>query len=150
MAAIYKKENGKYRVIYDNPDGADRNQRQKTFNSKKDAEKFLREVEYKRDQNTLLTPKNRTVEEFFNEWIGLYAKANWQGSTYDTNVGIIRNHVIPVLGNMELNKVSPLDIEKFIDSLRSKKFPVLKQRTKVKIMNCLVCHLLRLGTYLLF
>ena len=132
MAAVYQKENGKYRVIYDNPNGIGRNQRQKTFNSKKEAEKFLREVEYKRDQNKLITPKSRTVEDFFNEWVALYAKANWQGKTYDTNLGILKNHIIPVLGKMELNKVCPLDIERFINSLRSKKISGFKAKYKGK------------------
>jgi len=40
MGSIYEKANGKWRVVYDNPDEKERNQQQKTFNLKKDAENF--------------------------------------------------------------------------------------------------------------
>ena len=74
---IYKTESRKYRVVYDNPDKNGRNQRQKTFDTKEEAEKFYADIQYKKIHNKLITPKSKTLKEFFEEWIDLYARQHW-------------------------------------------------------------------------
>lgn len=66
--------------------------------------------------NKLITPKSKTLKEFFQEWIDLYAGQHWQARTYDCNTNIIKNHIYPILGDMELK----FDIEKFLADLRNK------------------------------
>lgn len=124
MATIIQK-NGKYVVVYDNPEETKgvkkRNQRTKTFEKKSDANKFKNEVELKRINNTLVNPTAQTVESFLLEWADMHAKGNWQFHTYTGSVAMIKNHIIPTLGSMELQKVTPKHIDLLFDHLRTKK-----------------------------
>lgn len=48
LSGIYKTSNNKFRVVYDNPDEKGRNQRQATFDTLEEAEKFKVDIEYKK------------------------------------------------------------------------------------------------------
>ncbi len=121
MATI-RKRNGKHVVIYDYIDEkGERRQKWKTFATKPDAQKFKVKIEHEKLNNEFVRPTEQTLETFLNEWIEIHAKAYWQFNTYTGALGMIKNHIIPTLGNKELQKITPKDVEMLYDSLRSKK-----------------------------
>jgi len=122
MATIINK-NGRYSVVfyYTNEFGV-RKQKWKSFKLKKDAIVYKKLIET--DNNSETNKKtnknshNKTVAEYLYEWIDVYSKSNWQFSQYMSVQLLMKNHIIPNIGKLELQKVTPLDIEKFYNKLR--------------------------------
>jgi len=55
------------------------------------------------------------------EWVEVHAKAKWQYSTYTGSLGMIKNHIVPLIGHIGLQDVTPRDIDMMFDKLRDKK-----------------------------
>ena len=105
MATI-KKRGSKYAVIYDYRDAqGQRHQKWESFASKADAEKFRRKVEYKKSCDSLLTPCSQTVAEYLMQWVNVYGKAKWSFSMYTSSLALIRNHILPEIGQIPLQKL---------------------------------------------
>ena len=110
MAAIVKRKN-KYHVVYDYIDDYGiRKQKWKACNSKKESDKFKIEIESKKLIGEFVVPDEKTVESFLEEWVELYSKTHWQHSQYSTVKGMLKNHVFPIIGNMNIQDVTPMHI----------------------------------------
>ncbi len=121
MATIRKRKD-KYVVIYDYTDEhGKRKQKWETVDTKEEAKKRKSQIELDKSNNQFVNPVSQTVESFLMEWADIHGKANWQCHTYTINMGLIKNHIIPYIGATDMQKVTPRDIEKLYDTLRSKK-----------------------------
>lgn len=130
MATIRKRKD-KYIVIYDYLDDAGkRKQKWVTCASKQEAQKLKIKVEHDKINNSFIVPSKQTLESFLYEWVELHAKAHWQYNTYTSSIGMIKNHIIPTLGNKSVQDISPKDIEKLYDTLRNKKLSTIRQCDK--------------------
>lgn len=138
MATI-RKRNSKYVVIYDYTDeNGKRKQKWETFSDKTVAQKFKTEVEFKKTQSTFVSPSSQKVRDFLEEWVNIHAKAHWQYNTYTGAVSMIRNHIVPILGDLEMQKVTPRDTKCFMIVCEQKKYPAQKAlgRTMPKSPAC--------------
>jgi len=144
MATIRKR--GKtYSVIYyfTNEEGV-RKQKWESGLTLQEAKKLKNEIELSQINETFIPPSEKTVSDFLEEWVQLYGKANWQYGTYTTNLGLIRNHVIPYIGNIPLQKLTPLDVEKLYATLREKKVGGAKSHRDEEDIPCLSSTTIRL------
>lgn len=80
-------------------------------------------MEYRQDTGTFVSPSKQTVAEFLDDFVRLYGEKRWGLSVYTSNTGLIRNYILPVLGNMPLQEVTPLAADRFIQQLQ-KTLPV--------------------------
>ncbi|MBN2878493.1 MAG: site-specific integrase [Clostridia bacterium] len=120
MAAIVKRKN-KYHVVYDYIDDYGvRKQKWKSCNSKREADKFKVEIESKKLIGEFVIPDEKTVESFLEEWVELYSKTHWQHSQYSTVKGMLKNHVYPIIGNISIQDVTPMHIERLYNQLSKK------------------------------
>ena len=120
--ATVKKRGNKYAVIYDYRDAkGQRHQKWETFASKEEAEKFKKKIEYKKSCNTFLTPSDQTVADFLMSWANIYGKSKWSFSMCTSSLALIRNHIIPEIGQIPLQKLQPIHIELLYSTLRTKK-----------------------------
>lgn len=119
MASIQTK-NGKYYLVYyyDSLEGKKR-QKWESFDSYADAEKRQREIEYEQSRGTYIPPTNQTVTDFLNEFIELYGVKNWSASTHASNISLIKNYISPFIGNVNLQSVNPLIIERYYKQLQN-------------------------------
>lgn len=85
------------------------------------AEEEKLEIELALKQGTLLVHTSQTVEEFFTEWIAVYAPLNWSAKTYTTNVSLLQNHVYPVIGRLPLQKISSKTLDALFGNLERKR-----------------------------
>lgn len=121
MASI-KKRGDSYTVIYDFKDAKGRRrQKWESFPSKEEAVKYKKQIEYQKTRNQLLTPSDQTVEEFLLSWSALYGKSKWSFSMYTSSMALIRNHIIPEIGDIKMQQLQPIQIEMLYDTLRTKK-----------------------------
>ena len=117
MASI-RERNGKFNVIYSytDPDGK-RKQKWETYATKAEAKKRKKEIEYKEEMGSMVIPQCKTMKELLDEYIALYGKDNWALSTYDGNVSLINNYILPIIGDVKLAEINTRFIEKYYQRL---------------------------------
>ena len=117
MASI-RERNGKFNVIYSytDPDGK-RKQKWETYATKAEAKKRKKEIEYKEEMGSMVIPQCKTMKELLDEYIALYGKDNWSLSTYDGNVSLINNYILPIIGDVKLAEINTRFIEKYYQKL---------------------------------
>ena len=65
----------------------------------------------------IIVSDKMTVIEWCELWLETYGKPNMRPSTYETYEGNLRLHVKPGIGNLPLNKVTTLVLQKFFNGL---------------------------------
>ena len=129
----YETAHGRrWRVRYELPAGADGERRQTSkrgFTSKKDAQRFLRDVLADIAAGSYLAPEKLTVRQWFeDEWLpsrrpnaatarghrGTVGLSTWeQYRTY------VRAYVVPYLGEIPLQQLAPADLDRLYDRLEA-------------------------------
>lgn len=89
----------------------------KGFRGKGEAEDFLLKVNAQIMNNDFVRPQSITLREYLTEWLTTYVESNLRKSTIAGYRRNIEQHVIPHLGNIELQNLT----SSHIDSLYAKK-----------------------------
>ena len=105
--------------------------------SGKDSFFFFRKKTAKHDIDGLAAHKTvafqcHTVKDLLDEYIAIYGKDKWAISTYEGNVGLIHNYILPILGKEKLSDINTRFIEKFYQKL----WMMIVRR----MQNCLKMH----------
>lgn len=74
---------------------------------------FEREVE----KGLQTQDQNQTLDEFVKVWLKDYAANNLEETTIDSYSAELKNKILPALGNIKLNKIQPIRIQRFLNSL---------------------------------
>jgi hypothetical protein len=93
----------------------------RTFERKRDAERFEREVKRRKElgELALWEQRNRSVHELAREWWAKYAVPNLAELTLDGYEPILAKHVVPRLGEYRLGDVTPEVVADFRAQLES-------------------------------
>ena len=124
MASIEKRlrlgGRASWRAHYRTPSGEQRN---KTFDRKVDAERFLASVENSRVDGTFVDPalSRLTVGEWTKRW--LQGQTHIKPTTYERYEGIIRKHIDPTWAHVKLANVSHADVQAWIAKLTATQSP---------------------------
>lgn len=117
MATIRERK-GKYCVIYNYVDDeGKRRQKWETYKTKSEAVRRKKEVEYKKEQGILVVAKCDTLKELLDEYVRLYGKDKWAVSTYSSNLSLIRNYIVPMIGHAKLPEVNVRFLELYYQQL---------------------------------
>lgn len=82
------------------------------FKTETEAKREMRKVALQIDENTYVKPTNRTLAEFFPEW--LQSKSiKLRKHTLEVYTGHVNKHITPRLGRFELLKITTAQIERF-------------------------------------
>ena len=120
MASI-KERNGKFCVIYTYTDSeGNRKQKWETFSTKGEALKRKRIIEYKMQKGTLVLSDCKYLKDLLEEYVSLYGKEKWALSTYESNTALIRNYILPVIGDTRLGDINARFLEKYYQTLQKK------------------------------
>ena len=99
MASI-RERNGKFNVIYSyTNEKGERKQKWETYETKAEAKRRKKEIEYKKEMGSFVVRKCKTLDELITEYVALYGKENWALSTYEGNVSLINNYILPIIGD---------------------------------------------------
>ena len=99
-----------------------RNQKATQRRKKQKSEK--KEIEYKQSLGTFVVPKCNRVKELVREYVRIYGHNEWGVSTYDGNIGLINNYILPTIGETPLSEINNHFMEKYYASLL--KMPAVK------------------------
>ena len=72
--------------------------------------------------------KCKILDELITEYVALYGKENWALSTYEGNVSLINNYILPIIGDTKLSEINTRFIERYYQSL-------LKRRAVINPLN---------------
>lgn len=128
MASIVKRRK-KYSVVYRYTDdkGNDR-QKWETFNTIADAKKRKARIEYEMENDTFIVPTARTLKDLLEEYLSTYGVNTWAMSTYDSNCALLRNYVLPILGDMKLSDITPRVMDQYYRKMLSVRAVVANNR----------------------
>ena len=107
-----------YCVVYSYKDKTGkRRQKWETYKTMQEAKKRKKEIEYRADVGQMVVPHCKTVKELMEEYITLYGKEAWALSTYSSNVSMINNYIVPIIGGDKLENINTRFIEKYYQRL---------------------------------
>jgi integrase len=85
--------------------------------TKPEVQKVMNEMLHKLQTGTYIETHNLTVAEYFNHWIETYCTPNLAPKTLHSYRSEISNHIIPNLGQIPLEKLSPLHLQSYYSQL---------------------------------
>jgi len=122
MASIVKR--GKtYSVVYNEGTGADRHQVWESGLSYTAAKARKVKLELEEVDNTHIDQNNITVAQFLDEFTEKYGTIKWVASTYDGNVGLLRNYVYPHWGDKKIKSIRTKTVDDFYHFLQHEAEP---------------------------
>lgn len=86
--------------------------------SKKQAEKAMREFITELENKTFVKDSKITVKDFMHQWIELYIKNQLSPTTVQHYIDQTEKYIIPKFGNLYLQQLKNIDIQKWIFSLQ--------------------------------
>ena len=108
MASIVKR-NKSYAVVYTDTSGEKKRQKWETYYSLEEAQQRKELLELCSHTRTKVRRQCvQTVEQFFVQYVELYGVSHWSLSTYQANYSLIRRYLIPAIGMMRLEALTPL------------------------------------------
>lgn len=117
MASIVKRKN-KYAVVYNIEDSNGvKRQKWETFDSNADAKKRKTEIEYEQQNGLFIVPTATTVADLLEEYCSVYGVNNWAMSTYESKQGLMKNYILPIIGDVKLDDITPRLMDNFYKSL---------------------------------
>ena len=119
---IEKRGENKYRLTVSGGTDADgrriRHRKTVTASSDREAEKLLLQYIAELEGNDYYEPEKMHFKTFAYKWLEEYVKPNLAVKTYVRYKELLEKRVIPALGNLTLDRIKPLHIVEFLNSLR--------------------------------
>lgn len=112
------KEHWYYAFEVKDQNGHRKTIKKRGFRGKKEARDAEREAKVFWEKGSYIDPSKTSYREYIKQWLD--NKQDISPETRETNEGHLKNHIIPVLGHIPLQKVNVLHIEGFIKALNEK------------------------------
>lgn len=113
-ANLIHMPNGRYKVRYRDPNNFSRS---KTFERKTDARAFLSAVQADKQRGVWVDPNSgrKTVGEMAVDWRA--GRVHVRKATSNLDETLLRVHVLPAFGRVQLRNVERADVQKWVNSL---------------------------------
>ena len=93
----------------------------KTFKTKTEARRALREHESARDRGSMTMPTSETFGEWLDYWMNTIIRPGREETTFYAYRQIIENHIKPVLGQIKLQGLSPQHLQSYYVRIAAEK-----------------------------
>lgn len=114
---IKKRYKGSYTIVLnlgrDPATGKARQQWVSVKGTKRDAEKRLNELIHQLDTGTFMKPGKTTLKDYLEQWLKNYVWPNLSPRTAEGYESIVRQHLIPRLGNTPLTQLKPEHLQRY-------------------------------------
>ncbi len=107
--AVNHKENGKYKKIL-----------RRGFKTQKDAKVAMTDLQNELNKGTFIERSTTTYSAFMKDWLE-DKKTKVKAVTLQTYKALVNNHIIPHIGKIELQKLTPRHIQSLYNTLQEKK-----------------------------
>ena len=102
--------------IYMSQDGKRSDHVKRGFRTRKEAKDYENRLLYLKSAGKLeeiIKPTQETYQAVFEKWFQAY-QDTVEATTASRTLDIFRLHILPVMGNLPISKISPLDCQSFI------------------------------------
>lgn len=106
MASIVKR-NKSFSVVYMATIDGQHKQKWETYYSFAEAEQRKGLLDLCANTRAAVRRRELTVESLLNQYVELYGVSRWSPSTYQANCSLIRRYLVPTIGMMRLEELSP-------------------------------------------
>ena len=72
------------------------------------------------EKSTKCVIRYETIESWSNKWMELY-KTDVAKTTIQRYEGLIKNYIVPFFGNVRLDKITPMKVQEFINSIKAER-----------------------------
>lgn len=118
MASIVQR-NKSFSVVYTTYTECGKKQKWETYHSYEAALHRKEQIKLiQAKQKERLQSNADNLAELLEEYVELYGRAHWSYSTYTNYVSLIKNHILPFLGEMRLTEFSPKIIATLYSRMR--------------------------------
>ena len=118
MASIIKRKKA-YSVVYNYTDeNGNTKQKWETWHTHKEALKRKAEIENQQNNGTFLPPNNQKLSDFLYDFVSTYGAKKWGVSMYDSQTALIANYINPIIGDLEVQAITPRVVDKYIQTLQ--------------------------------
>ena len=108
--SVKEVRRGVWQIRWDALPGPERKQLSATVHgTKREAERVLREKLAEVESG--FSGDNLMVQAFLERWLADYCQQHLKPSTFTSYEGMIKNHVLPSLGNTRLDKLQPIQLQ---------------------------------------
>lgn len=118
MASISKRKDGRWQAIVDLPPDPVTGKRRRKWiygYSRPEVKRAANQLEEKIASGNYVEPSKLTVEGYLLQWLKDYC-SHLSPTTLEGYKNYIHGHIIPFLGKLNLQKVKPVDIQRFYNS----------------------------------
>lgn len=105
-----------YEVVVDlgmDPVTGKRRQRSKSFKTKREATGQLNVWQVEIDKGIAVDTSRQTIRELLLFWLDAFVRPNVKATTLESYSRIVHNHLIPHLGSIEVQKLTPTMLQKY-------------------------------------
>jgi integrase len=126
MGFVDKTPEGRYRAYFRDPAGK---QRSKTFRTKRDASAFLAEIETAKTRGAYVSPHSGRVlfADHAAQWMATW---NTEATTAARDHSVMRTHVLPQWGSVQLAKIDHIGLQAWVTELG-------RQRSRATVIEAL-------------
>ena len=78
--------------------------------TRKEVERQAREILHAAERGGYVDGGRLPLRDFLEKWLEDYGRGAWEPTVWTTNAGLVRNHVVPTLGQVKLEKLTAADI----------------------------------------
>lgn len=92
------------------------------YKTEREAQIALRKLLHEKEQGMLAASTNQTLKAYLEQWLEHVHKPTVRISTYQSYRTMLDNHIIPALGHVQLQKLTPQQLQAFYAKKREEGF----------------------------
>lgn len=116
MGTIRKRSKKGWTIQWDDPRGPDGKRRQRSkviYGTRKEAEEALALIEHQIRTGEYVEPSRMTLAALLERWLKDSASSRVSPKTFQEYERMIRNHIVPALGSLQVQRITPMQIQAF-------------------------------------
>jgi integrase len=118
---IRKRKDGRWEARIGVPDQFGRTVRRSLYGSTRgEVQRAVRDLAMRADQGIAWTPSSVTMETFLRDWLNESAKPRLRPRTYEGYEQHVERHLVPALGSLKLQKLTPEHVQRLVNGLATK------------------------------
>lgn len=116
--SVYKRTDGLWAASVELPPrNGKRRRKVLTGKDKATVQRKLRDAQLALREQGDLPTAGQTVEQWLNHWLENIAVKEVRPKTYEGHRGVLKNHVIPTIGTVRLDKLTPAHVRRVHDAM---------------------------------
>ena len=107
----------------------------KTFEKKKDGDKWARDKELERETGVLMEFANMTFRQFIDKWFDDYVDPNLSPTSAERYVSVLYSQALPLLGKIKLKDLQPAHIQTYLTKIKKEGGSENKQKYHYTVLS---------------